>query len=334
MATTTKKPSSRAKTKTSKAKANKSTNSSKRSSAAKATSNVKSVKKTIDKTVEIRSVNSGSRKKTASKSNNNFLSNLWTASLGRIRSLNLMAAGLFLILAVVAGAVMNTTSEQLTVGYLAKDVLASADQTVFTPAVKVIYDLEIRWLVVAVTLLSAVLPLLYLSKLENNYQEYLAKTRMVPFRWIDYGVIGGLMVAITALLSGVSDLFVLKLLAGTVLVASLANLIAERQNNAAARPVRGAYLVGLLAGILPMIVIAGYAVSTIVYGMIRSPWYVYALYAVLVVSFVLVMMNLWRQFGRAKDWSNYLAVERNYLVISTVSKAAFAIILIVGLRSV
>src|SRR5574338_1512841 len=166
MATTTKKSS---RTKTSKAKTSKATNkSTQRVSAARTASaktTKKAVKKPSNKTVEVMPLSS-SRKTAKSKSS-------WrTATVSRLRSLNLMAAGLFVLLAVAAGALMNNTTQQLTISHLTSDVLTSSQSTVFAPAVKVLYDFEIRWVVVGIMSLSAVLPLLYITNLEKSYQSY------------------------------------------------------------------------------------------------------------------------------------------------------------------
>lgn len=222
---------------------------------------------------------------------------------------------------------MNASSYSLTLGHLAKDNLASTTHTVFAPALQSVYDVEARWLVVIVLLLSAVLPLLYLTKLKVRYAAYLNGTRMQPFRWMDIAVTGALMTEIAALLSGVSDIPTLKLIAGVVVVAAALGLIAERQNNAAAKPVRSAYLIGIFTALLPWLLIAAYATATIVYGMVRSPWYVYALYAALLAGLALQARNQ----RMALRGANYLIVERNYIAISLLTKAAFAIILITGL---
>src|SRR5690606_30054240 len=103
--------------------------------------------------------------------------------------------------------------------------------------------------------LSLILPLLYLTKLAGRYAEYLNKTRMLPFRWIDFAVTGALVIETVALVSSVSDLPTLKLIAGLMVVTALTGLIAERQNDATKTPVRSAYLTSLLAGILPILLI-------------------------------------------------------------------------------
>lgn len=246
-----------------------------------------------------------------------------------LRRIHIAALVLFLGLAVAAAFVMNESSFQLTIGHLARNDIMSTENTVFSSAVRAVYDVQLRYLVVATMLLSAVGPALYISKLEKRYSQYLQTTRLQPYRWVDFALTGALMTETVALLSGVNDIMVLKLVGGSVIVSAMLGLIAERQNNAAAKPVWSAYLTSLFSGVLPWFLIATSAVATVVYGNVRAPWYVYAAYAAVAGGFVLVARNEYAQYKRGQ---NYLAVERNYQMISLLSKVAFAAVLIAGLR--
>ncbi len=250
-------------------------------------------------------------------------------TIAKLHSLHMMSAGLFVLLAVAAFFVMNDSSYQLTVGHLAKDDLASTTTTVFAPAWQAIWDVQLRWLVAGILALSAVPQLLYMGRLRARYDAYVQNTRMLPMRWLDLGITFALMTEVAALLSGVHDIAVLKLIAGTTFIGFMLSLIAERQNNKSDRTVSSAFLGSLLAGILPWLLIASYAVFTVIYGMVRSPWYVYAIYAALVIGWLLLVRNQRFQYKKA---NSYVVVERNYLMINLLTKAAFAIILIAGVR--
>jgi len=308
----TKKPTTNAKTKTSKSK------STNKIAAAK-TRAAKTTAKAPEKTTKVVK----SAKVTIPKLTGA------SASVMGLRRLHMVAAGLFVVLAIAAGVLMGNDSYQLTVGHLAKDALASGE--VLVPATKAVYDIEIRWMVVGLLVLSAVLPVLYVTKLEDRYNAYVRNTRMMPYRWIDLAVTGAVMMQIVALLSGVSDIFTLKALGGLVALSFVLSLIAERQNNTSDKVVWSAYVAGIFSGVLPWLFIAGYAVSSVVFGSVASPWYVYALYGVGVASFTLLMIKQCKAYRRKSAAQNYLAVERNYVVISLLTKVAFAAALIVGL---
>jgi hypothetical protein len=308
MATTTKK-STQAKTKT--------------STKTKTSSKKTATKATVSKAT--------SAKKPAAVEVPKVTGNAAVVTVERLMSLHKFGLGLFALLAVLAGAFMNDMTYQLSLGFMTADEIASHTNTVFAPASQFVFDLELRWALVGIMLLSCVLPVLYLTKLKARYAEYVQNTRMVPFRWIDLGVTSALMVEVIAIMSGVSDIMTLKLAGGLMLVTSLLGLIAERQNNTANKPVLSSFYTGLFSGALPWVMIGVAAIATVVIGEVRAPWYVYALYATTLGSFLLITTTLWKQLKRAGATANYLNVERIYITTSIFAKVAFAVILIVGL---
>jgi hypothetical protein len=330
MATTTKK-SPNAKTKTANAKTTNARSTTKKAAPKKARSTKAVAAKTPAKaekaskdTKSAKAVKSALKSRTPRK-----------VTLDTLRRFNLFSAGLFLILALAAGYIMGKDSLALTIGHLTKDTLASTDgQTVLASAARVVYDIEIRWLVVSTLVLSAILPLLSATKLESRYSKFIRDSRMEPYRWVDLGVTSGLIVATTALLSGVSDLLVLKLVVDFMVISAVLALIAERQNNNVEKTVWSGYLMSLFSGVVPWFLIGTYAVGSVVYGAVSSPWYVYALYGVVAVGFALLAVNQWKQYHRTGAWANYLTVERNYLAINLLVKVAFAVVLIVGFNSI
>ncbi len=247
-----------------------------------------------------------------------------------IRKILAVSTAFYIALAVIAGTYMASATYQLTFGYLTKDELSSKTSTVFGPATRVMHDIELRWVIVTLMLLSAVLPILYLTRLQRAYSERL-KGRVLAWRWINFAITGALMVEVTALLSGVQDIATLKLVGGLVALAAAFSWLSERQNADAAKPSWGALNASIVSLVLAGTLIGMHAVNTLLYGMVRSPWYVYALYGVLFVSFCLFVANQINQHRRFRSWKNYIIVERNHLLISFVSKVAFAAVLITGL---
>lgn len=245
----------------------------------------------------------------------------------QLNMLLLLSGGLSLALAAAAGFLMNSSSYQLFTSLLTKDSLASKANTVFVPAIHAIYDIELRWVVVAILVLSAILPLLAATRYRKKYEASLI-TKVMPLRWIEMAVISGLMVEVVALINGVQDIMTLKLIGGVIVVSWLLGWLSERQNIAAARPSWGTYVVGVVIGFMPWVLIAVYAIGTYVYGMVRSPWYVYALYAAGLISFAAYALNGKRELRATQS---YEVTERNYLRISILAKVAFAAILIGGL---
>ncbi|MBI3624022.1 heliorhodopsin HeR [Candidatus Saccharibacteria bacterium] len=249
----------------------------------------------------------------------------------QLRRLYNFSMVLYVTMAIVAAAVMNKVSYQLTVSHLAKDELASQKSAVLVPGTHALFDLRVRLAVVIILLLSAIVPSLYTSRWQKRYQAGLRK-QVLPWRWVDIGVTSALMVEVIAIVSGVQDIAALKILAGLMIIMSVLGWLAERAMNEAKKLVKPLLITGLVAGLLPWLLIAVYALATPFYGAVRAAWYVYALYGSSLVGFGLLMLNEWQQSHKRKQWKDYRFVEYNYAIINLVNRVAFAAILIVGLK--
>jgi hypothetical protein len=311
----TKKPTTKATSTTKKHTINKSANrkSSARATAAKATTTKKETKETT-----VAKVKTSKVRKPADFTK-------------QLRWLHISSAVVFTALAVAAGLLMKGVTFPLTIGYQAKDVLAESAGTVFAPATQSIFDIDLRWVLIAVLLLSVTGPLLYVTRLKAWYARAV-QNESVPTRWLDLALTGALMVEVVALLSGVNNLFVLKAMAGAIVVTCALGWVAERQHALRDRGALSTYGISLLSGLLPWFVIVSAAVGTWVNGMVRSPWYVYALYAATFLGFSLIARLQWVHYRGKRQWTNFAAVERDYFVGNFLMKTAFAVILIVGLK--
>lgn len=247
-----------------------------------------------------------------------------------LRKLNFLTAFLLAALAAAAGFLMTNASYALSVGYMAKDELISVTEgrTEFVHATQSVMDLEVRWMVIGILGIAALFALLAATRYRTKYEKSL-ETGVSSWRWVTTGITGALLVEAIALFSGVSDILTLKLIGGVILVVAALGWVNEKRNKQAGRPVWSEYFISVFAGILPWILIVGYAVSTWIYGLIRYPWYVYAVMAAAVIGFVLLAVN---EYKRNSGWKNNLVVERNYLVINLALYAAFGAILILGFQ--
>ncbi len=232
--------------------------------------------------------------------------------------------------AIAAVVLMATASVQIFTGLVVPDELASKSGTVFVPAIHHLYDLEVRWVLVVILLVSAIVPVVNLYKVKR-YKQAL-KTRSNPLRWASTGIVSGAMLGVVAGLSGVQDFMTLKLVGGLIVVTAALGWLSERQNaDPKAKPDYSAYGISLFTGALPWLIILAFAFGTPLWGMIRYPWYVYALYASVFITSALYAFNGYNYVRRFRNWTNYEVLERNYLIIDIVGRLSFAIILIVGL---
>lgn len=234
------------------------------------------------------------------------------------------------LLAVLTVALMAPVVFPLTLGYLTKDTLLSNEATVFVPAERIQFDLELRWALFALMVFAAIYSLLLLTRWRKSYDKALAG-RVHFWRWVYLAVNFMLLTGMAALLSGVYDVLALKLISGLTAAAMAFAWISERQNEKASRPVVSAYVLGLASLLAPWVMIGGYTLATTVYGLERLPWFVYALEGTVLVGAVLTFVNLWMSNVRAKRFADYVSVERGYLVVNALVNVASAVILIVGL---
>jgi hypothetical protein len=244
----------------------------------------------------------------------------------RLHIINIVVSA---VLAAVAAFVMSGQTYELVKGLLVKNELPAPGAAPFVPAVHHVYDLELRWAVVGIMVLSALMSLLFLTVYKNRYTNAL-RVKVNGLRWIDIAVLSALITEVVALLSGINDILVLKLVGLLVVITCALNWVAEKRNVQANRPVKSEMIISVVTGVLPWLLIGGYALCTWIYGDITSPWYVYALYAVVLAGFIGYCVEL-KKWVKGKT-ADYAVADRNYLGLSILIRAAFAIILIVGIR--
>lgn len=238
-----------------------------------------------------------------------------------------LGAILSVLVAGLAGYFMNHMSFQLVTALLTKDELLSKTSAVFVPAVHAVFDVELRWLVVTVLLLSAVTPLLALTRLKSYYLNSV-KTKNNKLRWLDMAVVSTLMIETIALISGINDLMTLKVIGGLVVTTCVLGYLAEQRNEGVQKPHLGIFYLSIFTGVLPWLMIAVAAIGTILWGGVRAPWYVYALYTTTLLGFggyIMTQMQLFRGLN------SYDEAERKYLQINMFTRIAFGLILVVGL---
>jgi uncharacterized membrane protein YuzA (DUF378 family) len=245
----------------------------------------------------------------------------------QLRKFNLLSAVTLAVLAAVAGAFMKLDSYTVSVGHVTKDALRSAQNTVFAPAQSAVFDVRIVWLVAGILALASVIAVLRATKL-RAYERRSLDAKVMPWRWLDLGLTGALMLELVALLSGMQVMQSLKMLGILVGVAAVLAWFAERAH-AARVSSKAQFVAAAVVGVVPFLIVAGYLFWTEVFGMVRLPWYVYAAYAVLLVGYGLIARNTMRLLKGKID--NYLTAERSYARLGLLTKVAFAVVLIVGL---
>lgn len=234
-------------------------------------------------------------------------------------------------LAILAGVVMANVTYPLSIGHLAKDVLASERGAVLVPGDHSIMDLSLKLMVVGLLVLSAVVPALYVTRQKKEHEKAIKK-RVLVWRWADLAVGSSIMVGIVSILSGFHSIQTVKLLGSFMIVTCVLGWLIERAMTDGKKLVRPLFVLSILTGALPWVVVASSAVATPFYAAVRAPWYVYAVYGELLVGFTMIALNQWRYIAKQKQWKDYLFVERNYALTTVATRVIFVAILLVGLH--
>jgi hypothetical protein len=248
-----------------------------------------------------------------------------------IRTLHLVRWVLYLAGAAALIAMLRGVSIPVNTIYITRDTLTSVPQTLFVPALRNVFDAPVAYMAAVAFIISGGIGLYRYTKGEEAYKKSLKKGSD-KLKWIDLALSSAIFIEIVALFAGVSDPSIVKVSAGLVIVTCALGWLADRQNLAAKKPDWSAFAISVATGLLPWLVIGSSLALTTIYGAVRLPWYCYALAGSLFVCFTALAVNQKLNIDQHKQWKNYAFTERTYLAIDLVTKIAFAVILIVGLR--
>ncbi len=242
----------------------------------------------------------------------------------------MVIGGLFALLAVAAGMLMNSASAQIYLGHLAKDELASRAGTVLVPAATAVMEVEFRWLVVGLLAVSSGIAVIRATRYFAQ-DTAASKTRVNPLRWVEFAVTSAVAFQIIALLNGLQDAVAVKLSIISIVLAAFFAWMFERENAATGKPAKSLYVASAVAVVVPVLALVGSMYGTYVYGMERSPWYAYAAAAIVAAWLLITIRSVWGNFLRRNGTHDAVIVSRNYTRLSAVSKVALVVVLIAGL---
>lgn len=243
--------------------------------------------------------------------------------LERLSSLNLMTGVLFLILAAVVSYFVSPITTNLTQSLQVRDQFAGSDANILGPGTEVLATVEIRYLLAAILVIGGVASILLAKRFRSQYEATLA-SKASTLRWLITGITGGLTLEFVSVLAGITDLAVLKVIAGLVVVAALLGIISDRDNTGA-KPKWLAFTAGVFASVLAWVPVVSTFIATWVYGSERFEWYVYAVAGVVAAGFLSVGVNQYRLIKRGGD---YIKAEEKHLKTELFTKLALVIVIL------
>lgn len=238
-----------------------------------------------------------------------------------LKRLNITSAVLLFIQAVILLIIGNASggSRPVSLGYLSKDPLSTATggQASYLPAGHHFFDISLLYILVF-TLLAAALGYLASATFWRSTYEADLSNSLNRLRWRFGALIGGLVMVTIGLLVGMSDLALLILVFGLSVGSHLFALLAEQLKSRLKAGEKLKYWGGIMPAILAWLAVALYVKASYIYGT-GSPSYLYIIPAVMLVLFIAIALVRYKQLQRAGNWSDYMYVERTYIVLGLVS---------------
>ena len=181
------------------------------------------------------------------------------------------------------------------------------------PTPEVLFTLtNVGALVGSFLLMSALAHSLIAWPLKKTYVKNLKK-HINPIRWFEYAFSSSVMIFLISVFFGVYDFW---LLVGMFVLNALMNMFGwmmEKINQRTEKTDWSAYILGVVAGIVPWIVIVAYFFSVSVAGNAGEiPGFVYAILVVEFILFNTFAINMVLQYKVVVKWKDYIYEERLY----------------------
>ncbi len=167
------------------------------------------------------------------------------------------------------------------------------------------------------------------NKVFGIYVEGLKKG-MNQFRWFEYALSSSIMIVLTSVLFGVTDIASLILIFVVNASMNLFGLLMEQLNSGfeKGKVKWGPFIWGSIAGITPWVVVALYIFGS---GSVTdAPWFVWAILFSYFFSFNAFPFNMIAQYLKLGKWKDYLVGEKTYIILSLVAKSILAWLVLFG----
>lgn len=234
---------------------------------------------------------------------------------------NWSMAALHFVQGVIMLILSNASSLPVVTSYLKID----PNNPVFgiAPTPTHLFDLRLGPTVATFLFLSAIAHFLLAGLLRGWYETNLAKG-MNKLRWFEYMLSSSVMIIVIAMLCGVYDLWLLVALFALNAIMNLMGLAMEVYNQGREKPNWLAYNVGVIAGLVPWVVIIAFFVGASQSSGVKIPGFVYGIVATIFVTFNIFAITMVLQYKKIGRWKDYLYGERTYMVMSLVAKSLLA----------
>lgn len=227
--------------------------------------------------------------------------------------LHLIQSGLMFVLS-------NDFSLPLRYSYLTYD---TATQSLVLETSKLL-DIRIGPLVALFLLISAIAHFTLASPWGYPWYVKNLKKHINYARWYEYSISSSIMIVIIAMLVGIYDIGTLLPLFVINAIMNLCGLMMELHNQTTEKTRWTAYYIGVIAGLVPWLVIAIYFAGASIASAGSIPDFVLYIYMSIAFFFNIFAINMILQYKKIGPWRDYLYGERFYIILSLVAKTALA----------
>jgi len=199
----------------------------------------------------------------------------------------------------------------------------SATETL-VPAQRALFELPIGPAVALFLFMSAIAHFLLAWPLRSWYERRLA-AGIQPMRWLEYSLSSSVMIVIIAALAGIQEIGTLVAIFGVNAAMNLFGWSMESANQGRTKTQWNHYVFGVVAGIVPWIVItiALWSAATEP-GAAAIPAFVWAIFVSLFITFNIFAITMILQYRKIGRWRDYLTGEKTYMFMSLFAKTILA----------
>ncbi len=238
----------------------------------------------------------------------------------KLRRFNAVMGVLHLIQSMLMLVLSNDFALPLTASYLEFDTATQSLQL----ATSTIAEVPIGPLVALFLLMSALAHFTVASPWGYPWYVRNLKNHINYARWYEYAFSSSLMIFIIAMLVGIYDIGTLLPLFITNAIMNLCGLMMELHNQTTEKTNWTAYYIGVLAGLVPWLVIGIYFAGASIASAGSVPDFVLYIYISIAFFFNIFAINMILQYKKIGKWKDYLYGERFYIILSLVAKTALA----------
>lgn len=237
----------------------------------------------------------------------------------KLKKLNLWMALAHGMQALILIALSSDFSSQIKSSYLVFDETTQS----LIGSERTLFEFEFVWGVALFSIISMVFHFLIATIWFERYTKGLQKGINI-YRWYEYSLSASLMIVLIALLSGIYDLGTLTLMFGVTAIMNLLGLAMEVHNQTTKKTNWLTYNIGVLAGILPwlVIILVFWASESAPENPQGPPAFVYFIWLSIFLFFNSFALNMYLQYKKIGRWKNYIYGERVYIWLSLAAKSA------------